>query len=178
MHLIVYIVVGTFAAAIPLLVLFVLLHFTYFRDLRRTVLSAHFALYLCAVFEAVGFPSVKDFHLDWTLNLVPFVGLVDDLPNALLNVLLFLPLGLLLPLIWERFQKARYTLLYGLSLSACIELMQLFTYRTTDVDDLLTNLAGTCLGWLIAKGLLRLRPLKVQGDRPKKRCGSAAWPPL
>ena len=135
----------------------------------------HLIVYI--VVGTVGFPSVKDFHLDWTMNLVPFVGLVDDLPNALLNVLLFLPLGLLLPLIWERFREARYTLLYELSLSACIELTQLFTYRTTDVDDLLTNLTGTCLGWLIAKGLLRLRPLKVQGDKPIEAlwlCGLAA----
>ena len=51
------------------------------------------------------------------------------------------------------------------------ELMQLFTFRTTDVDDLIANTAGAALGWLIAAAWAkRGRPgTEIANASPKGR---------
>lgn len=36
-------------------------------------------------------------------------------------------------------------------MSAVIEIAQIFTYRTTDINDVITNTTGAMIGYLIAK---------------------------
>ena len=39
----------------------------------------------------------------------------------------------------------------GLAVSLGIELLQIFTFRLTDIDDLITNTAGTVIGYEISR---------------------------
>ena len=59
-----------------------------------------FALYLLAVCSVVGIPSIKYIHLDFSLNLLPLLDIVDNPPgyikNTILNIILFVPLGIFL----------------------------------------------------------------------------------
>ncbi len=114
-----------------------------------------FACYLAAVFALVGVPNVTYIRFDVNLNWIPFVGMAADLRNACLNVLLFLPLGIFLPVLWEEYRRWRRTVSMGLELSCFIEFIQIFTFRATDVDDLITNTLGTLLGFLLAKLVTR-----------------------
>lgn len=111
-----------------------------------------FALYLLAVCSVVGIPSIQFIHLDFSFNLLPLVDMLNE-PRAillnLLNVLLFVPLGLLLPAFWPDYRSLRRTALAGLGLSLSIELIQIFSWRLTDIDDLLTNTLGAVLGYLL-----------------------------
>jgi glycopeptide antibiotics resistance protein len=70
------------------------------------------------------------------------------------NVFVFVPFGLLLPVIWPRPHRFWRLAFAGLALSASIELGQLagslslgYWYRMSDVDDLLLNVAGVLLGY-------------------------------
>ena len=70
------------------------------------------------------------------------------------NVLLFIPIGYWLVRLWPRFRN------FFLFLATCagsillIEALQLFTLLgSCDVDDIILNLAGMTLGYLL--GLLR-----------------------
>lgn len=67
----------------------------------------------------------------------------------LLNVCLFVPLGLLLTF-WQQ-QRWRWwsALSAGFYFSLLIELSQLFNHRRSDVDDLLLNSLGAFLGGLL-----------------------------
>lgn len=51
----------------------------------------------------------------------------------------------------------------GLALSVCIEILQIFTFRLTDIDDLITNTAGTVIGYYISKRLSFKLPIRL-GD--------------
>lgn len=126
-------------------------------DGKRTVLCYVLAVYLCAMFSLVGLPDIRYIRFDVNINLVPFRYFFTDNSTAL-NVLLFVPLGLLLPLLWQRFGKWHSCLAFGLGTSLLIELLQIFTLRTTDINDLITNTFGTLLGWCMARGLLWLLP--------------------
>ena len=116
------------------------------------------SLYLAAVDAVVGLPSLLYIRFDQNINLVPFAYMFSDYRNSLLNVLLFVPLGFLLPVLWKRFRSLLWTGLFGLSFSLSIELLQLLTLRATDVNDLMTNTTGTILGWLLGRLVLRLFP--------------------
>lgn len=81
--------------------------------------------------------------------------------NARGNVMLFFPLGILLPLVWTRL-RVRRTVGIALALSVGIELLQLLSsawgsYRAADVNDVILNVFGACLGLAVVT-LLRWRP--------------------
>lgn len=145
-------------AAIILIPAFWLLNRYCFRNPRRAVCYLMMSLYLAAVDAVVGLPSLLYIRFDRNINLVPFAYMFSDYRNSLLNVLLFVPLGFLLPVLWKRFRSFLWTGLFGLSFSLSIELLQLLTLRATDVNDLMTNTTGTILGWLLGRLVLWLFP--------------------
>jgi glycopeptide antibiotics resistance protein len=71
-----------------------------------------------------------------------------------LNVVMFVPVGLLVPLLWPRAGRVATIAAVSLAASAAIELTQfalwvtLGNYRTVDVNDLIANTAGGVLGLL------------------------------
>lgn len=62
------------------------------------------------------------------------------------NLLLFIPYGFFLPLLWRRYRHPLHLALMCLLLPLCIEISQLFIHRTTDVDDVLLNFVGGMMG--------------------------------
>ena len=46
-------------------------------------------------------------------------------------------------------------LLFGFCLSLVIEISQIFTFRLTDINDLITNTLGTLIGYLVYVKLLK-----------------------
>ena len=122
-----------------------------------------FLLYLCMVMRAVFMGSVWDLAsngpIRWAdVNLVPFQS--ENLMQYALNVLLFMPLGFLLPLIWGKYRMVSHTLLAGFLFTLFIELGQLFNHRLTDIDDILMNMLGTAIGFGLWYGFDRLFHIK------------------
>ena len=68
--------------------------------------------------------------------------------NIVLNVLMFVPLGILLPLVGKVFRKFWVTYLCGAALSAMIEGLQLALNRgLCSLDDLINNASGAMIGY-------------------------------
>ena len=66
------------------------------------------------------------------------------------NVLMFVPLGFFLPTLWKSLRKWWKTWLAVLVIMLVIELAQLFSLRGTfDVDDLILNLLGAAVGYVV-----------------------------
>lgn len=144
--------------------------------LRHTVWVYLFLFYIYMVFQVTGFGTIWDIGLYGDIirydeiRLVPFqngVGMGD-----LLNVIMFMPLGFLLPLIWERYRNIFRVILTSAGLSLAIELGQLFNRRITDINDLLMNTAGALLGyiiWLIFKKIFKKsgeKSIQLSGNEP------------
>lgn len=63
------------------------------------------------------------------------------------NVFMFIPLGFLLPCVFQRLRKGAWkTILLCLAITICIETLQYLVGRTADIDDVLTNLVGGVFG--------------------------------
>lgn len=93
-------------------------------------------------------------------NLVPFRSIIRDwnvggwpfVINFVGNIVAFVPMGLLPPFIFERRVKLWHVLVLSLGLSLVIEGGQLYSgQRTPDVDDLILNSLGGCLGYLLIR---------------------------
>lgn len=67
--------------------------------------------------------------------------------NLLANVALFVPLGLLAASSSEHFRRLRSVLLLGVSVSLAIEAAQLLVGRSADIDDVILNVIGACIGY-------------------------------
>ena len=148
------------AAAVVLIPIWFLMDRFVFRNGKKSAVYCLFSFYLVAVGALTGLPNITYLRFELSGNLIPLVGMVRDLKNSMLNTVLFIPLGLILPLVWEKYEEAKRTVRFGFGLSAVIELLQVFTYRATDINDLLTNGLGTVLGFLLCKGLLRIPAVK------------------
>lgn len=145
-------------ASIALLPLYLILNRQYLHSRRKTLYYFLFSLYLCAVYSVVGLPNITYIRLDFHFNFTPFAYMFSDYVNSLLNVALFIPLGIFLSVFWNAFRPLLRTTLFGFCTSLLIELLQIFTFRATDVNDLMTNTLGTIVGWCIGQILLKLLP--------------------
>jgi len=66
------------------------------------------------------------------------------------NFVMLLPLGIYLPLLYKRLRGFFPVLLVSLFVSIFIEFLQLITrYRSVDIDDVLLNTVGACVGYLL-----------------------------
>lgn len=83
------------------------------------------------------------------INLIPFQS--GGLLLNILNTIMFMPLGFLLPFIWKKYRHIVPAVALGAGFSLLIELLQLFNRRATDIDDLLMNTSGTLLGFAVWK---------------------------
>ena len=87
----------------------------------------------------------------WVLcNSTDSVALRHAVVNLAGNVVMFVPLGLLTPCIWVSMRKFWRHFLYMVLIIVSIEVLQLVTLLgSCDVDDLLLNLVGTTMGFLV-----------------------------
>lgn len=72
--------------------------------------------------------------------------------NVVMNVVAFMPFGFILPIINSKNQKFLNILVLSFEMTLLIELLQLFLrVGSFDVDDLLLNMIGAILGFLLFK---------------------------
>lgn len=154
-------------AALPLVLLYILLDRLFFREPRRSAVYLVFSIYLAAMYAAAGLPDVLYVRFDPNFNFRPFQYMFSAWQTTALNVMLFVPLGGLLPVLWKEYQSLPRTLCFGFALTFSIEFLQIFTYRATDVNDLITNTLGTLAGYLAGTALLRRIPAIQPRDRGK-----------
>lgn len=68
--------------------------------------------------------------------------------NIILNILMFVPLGFILPLLFKKCEKWYITYLIGLCGTLFLEILQLITMRGIfEVDDIINNFLGCTIGY-------------------------------
>lgn len=137
----------------------VLLYFGYIMKTKKQtwihfVASIVFCYYLVGIFTMVGNHAFKTFSP--RIVLVPFVDMINGPVDTILNVILFIPLGFFLPLLYKKYNRVNRIALTGFLFSISIEIVQMFGMGSTDINDLITNTVGTCLGYYIYKVVFKL----------------------
>ena len=80
----------------------------------------------------------------------------------ILNLVLFVPLGFFLPLLYKKYQHIKNVTLTGFLFSLSIEIVQMFGWGATDINDLIINTVGACLGYLIYYLLSKILPINFR----------------
>lgn len=150
--------IETAAASAILIPILFLYQIFIFHNIKKTAAYIIFILYLTAMCLLVGFPCVTGIKIGWSYNFIPLYGMLNDITNSYLNVLLFIPLGIFVPCLWPEYRSMMKTVGLGLMTSLGIEILQIFTFRATDINDVITNVAGTMIGYLIGKLIINRFP--------------------
>ena len=131
-------------------------------DIKRELLMLLMYVNLAVLIRLIYFPldMLTDLLIRYRffempkINLVPFVHLLEynyagnAFINVAGNVLMFVPTGIIVPILYKKFDSFPMTVMAGFLLSLAIELSQLFTPdRVTDVDDLIMNTLGAAIGF-------------------------------
>lgn len=137
------------------------------KSLHTLVLLLYLTV-LTGIYSVTGIPDIKDCGFDLTLNLIPMADVLSSPMQYLSNLLMFLPIGFLLPLLWDDYRDTKQVMGFCCFLTVCIEVSQAFTFRTTDIDDLITNLLGAWIGLCLVRmltGRLHMRiPFDIEND--------------
>jgi glycopeptide antibiotics resistance protein len=122
---------------------------------RRRTLTRSVIVGLAMWLAAIAYLTLQPGHAG-RLNLVPFAFGSSATPfEPVANVLLFVPLGILLSSLGWRLIAV---LGLGLGISLAIEVTQFLLGQgcTADVNDLIENMLGAGVGWLVALALGRI----------------------
>lgn len=113
----------------------------------------------------------------WGVNFVPFrtmknyikySGFLHTLTNIFGNILIFIPYGILLPEIFPKYRKMTKVFLLSFVTSFFVEFIQFFIGRSVDIDDLILNVFGSIIGYLIWKKVLRYKFAKKKRKKIKR----------
>lgn len=126
------------------------------QTLLRSATVFVFCYYLTGILTMTGIGKLHAFSPKITF--IPFLSMISGPIDTLLNLILFFPLGFFLPLLYKKYNRIRNVALTGFLFSLSIELVQMFGRGATDINDLITNTLGACLGFFFYKWLSKLAP--------------------
>ena len=144
-------------------------------DWKREAILLLFYVNLAVVIRFVFFPRdlvnghipplvYEGLSLPLRVNLLPLISLLDyaNLRDILWNVAgnasMFLPSGIILPIVFRKLDRFWKVVAAGALLSLLIEILQLsFPTRASDIDDVLLNILGIAAGYGIYAAIKRLR---------------------
>ncbi len=118
----------------------------------KELLMLSFVIYIMCLFQVVTFQD----DVTWSANnFIPFreilrynIGSRLFFKNVLGNMLMFLPYGFFASYLLHN-KKFSVSFVLTLIASVSIEVVQMMIGRVFDVDDIILNLCGGCLGFLI-----------------------------
>ena len=84
------------------------------------------------------------------MHLTEYDSKKELLLNVIGNTAMFIPSGIVLPIIYKKLNSFLKVIGVGALISLCIEILQLpFFERTSDIDDLLLNTLGAGIGYSV-----------------------------
>lgn len=150
--------------------------------LKREIIINIFFIYILCVLSLTLFPLYVQFGSNKdlsSLNLIPIVGTLKDISkttgvwnmhnsmakfwikNVFGNMFLLFPLGVMLPMLWKKFQRNTKVILVAFCSSISIETLQLLSGyignsgRAFDVDDIILNTLGALIGIVFYKKFIK-----------------------
>ena len=154
--------------------------------LLKEAIGFLFIVYIFMVISVTLFPFPINFNANFeyvqrSINIIPLKSIINDLSqigvaydgdvlfmiglivrNVGGNILLLMPLGFIAPILWDKFKDFKSVILLGFCVSISIEILQLLETilsgwgRVTDIDDVICNVLGVIIGYLIYKLFIKI----------------------
>ena len=152
----------TWASTLVAVILIVIIRLVFLLKNRDTkvyfyqeILNLIFLIYILQLFQIV---TTTDINLYvGGINLIPFkemmrfpVGSLGFIKNTLGNIVLFIPYGFFC-FYYTKEKRINFGILVAILASFCIEFVQFLIGRAFDIDDIILNVLGAIIGFLIYK---------------------------
>lgn len=151
--------------------LIVLSELLFFRVISRVInYKSDFNHYFYVSPESNGFFDLVTWQRN--SNLIPFGNTYEYIfgadkfnmdiiiNNTLGNILIFIPLGIFLPILFKKYQTFTQVLVGSMVISFTIEVLQfMLQIGQFDIDDVILNTVGGAVGYLIIRFLMRVAKL-------------------
>lgn len=128
--------------------------------IRHIVWTVIFWLYCALATHVTGIGTIWDIiaykEVMGGFNFIPFSS--EGFLTYFLNIVMLMPFGFLVPFIWREYRNFGKVFLAGFGFSLLIEIFQIFSRRLSDIDDLMMNTLGACVGyfiWIVYSNLFR-----------------------
>ena len=109
-----------------------------------------FCYYLFGILTVTGIGYTSTISFRPQISIIPFCGMISGPIDTILNLVLFVPLGFFLPLLYKKYQHIKNVI------------VQMFGWGATDINDLIINTAGACLGYLIYYLVSKILPINFR----------------
>lgn len=139
-------------------------YFLYLKKSKRKQSSFHifavflFYYYLFGILTVTGIGYTSTMSFRPKISLIPFFDMISGPVDTILNVVLFVPLGFFLPLLYKKYCCIKTVVLTGFLFSLSVEIFQMFGWGSTDINDLITNTVGVCVGYWVYYLLSKVLP--------------------
>ena len=116
------------------------------------ICSLFLIIFATILYMPIEFPPKR-----YVLNLIPFnfneniYGPYQFINEKIPNIMLFIPLGFFLPIVFKSKRKLHKTIIIAFFVTFGVEFIQYFIGRASDIDDVITNLLGGVIGYGIFK---------------------------
>lgn len=92
-------------------------------------------------------------------NIIGFSSSIGELLKQFIpHLLIYIPIGLLSGLLWDRYKKFLPAVILGSCFAVIGEVCQYFSYRGANIDEAILHVLSFILGWLLLKLLLKFCP--------------------
>lgn len=145
---------------VPILILY----FLYLKKTGRKQSLLHvtaafvFCYYLFGILTVAGIGYTSTISFRPKISLIPFLGMISGPIDTILNLVLFVPLGFFMPFLYKKYLHIKTVALTGFLFSLSVEIAQMFGWGSSDINDLIINTAGACLGYWIYYLLSKILP--------------------
>lgn len=128
--------------------------------LRHLAIYTFIGVVLSILYATIFIGMDITFHPEYRfLNLTPFIwvketyemGAARMVEQLLMNIVMLIPLGFILPIVFPSLRKWWKTGFYVMTFVLCIEVFQYFMGRSADIDDLIMNTLGGLIGYAMMK---------------------------
>ncbi|MEG0327812.1 MAG: VanZ family protein [Erysipelothrix sp.] len=153
------------------IIVYIFIYVRYMKNMnfKQIFWFTSFVIYLFLVIDITIFPiptSIERIQYNFiirdgnsvldSINLIPNLSLNNILSrNFFLNMVMFAPFGFLINVNFIKSSRFKKTFLWSLMFTLSIELTQLIllyftgTFKTVDIDDIVSNILGSLIGLLV-----------------------------
>lgn len=139
------------------------------QSLTHTISVFVFGYYLFGLLTVTGIGYTSTITFNPNISWTPFIGMITGPIDTILNVVLFVPLGFFLPLLYKKYRNMKTVILTGFLFSLAVEVVQMFDWGSSDINDLMTNTAGACIGFFAYCFLTKVLPASLRTQFGSRR---------
>lgn len=127
--------------------------------IKNSIAELMLSIYMVALLRITGIAGMKFYFGFYNVNLIPFADMSKgSILMIILNIVLFVPYGTLLPIVFKKINwNWKKIMMIGFVTTFSIEALQLFGGRFAEIDDIISNVLGTMLGFVLYSKLFMKR---------------------